>query len=106
MHTEADFTSVLRDFMARAARGTSDLARLTDISLNTLESWTAGRVRRPRFVADVLKLARALALDAADTTALLAAARHPPLATLQAQARQSADASLAALLAPWETAAP
>jgi tetratricopeptide (TPR) repeat protein len=106
MDTEADFASMLRTFMARAARGTSDLARLTDISLNTLESWSGGRVRRPRFVADVLKLARALALDAADTTALLAAAHHPPLATLQAQARQTADVDLAALLAPWETAAP
>src|SRR6185436_38595 len=97
-----DFTSVLRAFMERAQRTNTDLARLSGIPLSTLEHWTAGRVRRPRFVTDVLKLARALMLDELDTTTLLIAAEHPPLSMLQAQAQQSSDPHLTALLVSWE----
>jgi tetratricopeptide (TPR) repeat protein len=98
-----DFTTVLRSFMARALRTNSDLARLAGISLHTLEHWTAGRVQRPRFVADVLKLAQALALDAEETTSLLLAAGHPSLAQLRSQAQQTGDSNLNALLAPWQS---
>ncbi len=101
MEDRSDFTTTLRGFMARARRSNSDLAQLTSISISTIEKWTSGIVRRPRFVADVLTLAHALGLDAADTTALLRAAGHPPLATLDTQAKQTDDRALAALLATW-----
>ena len=101
MIEHTDFTSVLRAFMARAQRSTTDLARLTGLSINTLKNWRGGVVCRPQLVTDVLTLARALALDAADTTTLLMAARHPPLATLHAQAEQTCDSALRALLEVW-----
>ena len=64
MDTDADLTTILRTFMRQARRTPSDLAHLTGIALDTLGNWTAGKVRRPRLVSDVLKLVRALTLDA------------------------------------------
>jgi tetratricopeptide (TPR) repeat protein len=100
-----DFTGQLRTAMARALRTNKDLARLTGISINTLEKWTSGLVQRPRSTLDVLKVARALALTSADASALLAAAGHPALHQLQEQVRQSNDPDLAAVLAAWPPAA-
>ena len=105
MEDRSDFTTTLRALMARSRRSNSDLAQLTGISTSTIENWTTGIVRRPRSVADLLKLARVLALDAADTTTLLTAAGHPSLATLHAQAEQTGDRALAALLDTWPLAA-
>lgn len=102
----ADFAATLRQFMARSRCTNHELAGLTGISVHTIENWTSGEVRRPRFVGDMLKLARALALDAQSTTAFLVAAGHPPLSQLQARAQQSSDSTLAALLTYWEQPAP
>ena len=104
MEVAVDFSTALRAFMARAVCTNSDLARLTGISVRTIEKWTAGEIRRPRFVADLLKVARALTLDDRDTTALLRAGGHPPLTILRAQACQAADPQLTALLASWDAA--
>jgi tetratricopeptide (TPR) repeat protein len=101
-----DFTTLLRSFMARAVRSNRDLAQLTGIAIRTIEGWTAGEMRRPRYVADVLKVARALQLDAADTTALLHVGGHPPLDALQTQAGQTGDPQLTALLVSWEPSVP
>jgi hypothetical protein len=98
---QADFTSLLRALMSQALRTNKDLARLTGLSIYTIENWTGGKIQRPRFATDVLKIARALALDTQATSALLAAAGHPPLAALHTQAQQTADQDLAALLATW-----
>lgn len=106
MGEHTDFATVLRTFMARARRKNMDLAHLTGISIHTIEHWTSGAVRRPRFMPDVLKLAYALTLNAQDTTILLTAAEHPPLDTLQAQAQQTGDGKLLGLLAPWDSGAP
>jgi tetratricopeptide (TPR) repeat protein/transcriptional regulator with XRE-family HTH domain len=97
-----DFATTLRAFMTRARCTNSELARLTGISIHTLEYWTAGRVRRPHFVTDLLRIARALSLDASDTSTLLSAAGHPALSALQAQAQQSGDQELNTLLSFWE----
>src|SRR4051794_28980585 len=101
MERDADFTTILRAFMHQALRTPMDLARLTGISLATLGNWTTGKVRRPRVVNDVLKLARALGLDAQEATILLGAADHPPLTTLQPEAHKTKNAELLALLEPW-----
>jgi tetratricopeptide (TPR) repeat protein len=98
-----DFAALLQAYMARALRTNRDLAQLTGIALRTIENWTSGEVRRPRSAPDVLKLARALALDPADTNALLQAAGHPPLETMR---EQTADPRLQALLATWAAAPP
>lgn len=96
-----DFSSMLRAAMARSLRTNKDLACLTGISINTLEKWTSGLVQRPRSARDVLKLARALALSAAEASALLSNAGHPALSVLQHQAQQTGDPALVALLAAW-----
>lgn len=101
MEEQPDFTTLLRSFMARAVRSNRDLARLTGIAFPTIENWTAGKVRRPRFVQDVLRLAHALALNEIDTTALLLAAGHQPLAQLQANTAHLGDPQLVALLRIW-----
>src|SRR4051812_13783096 len=106
MDDQRDFTTLLRAFMARALRSNRDLAQLTGIAIRTIEGWTAGEMRRPRYVTDVLKVARALQLDAVDTTALLRAGGHPPLDALQTQASQTGDPQLTALLASWEPSVP
>jgi tetratricopeptide (TPR) repeat protein/transcriptional regulator with XRE-family HTH domain len=101
MDEHTDFATILREFMTRTHRTPTDLARLTGLSINTLKNWTSGVVQRPRVVSDLLTLAHALALDATDTTSLLTAAGHPPLATLHAQVEQTGDSSLRMLLAAW-----
>jgi tetratricopeptide (TPR) repeat protein len=101
MKDGAHFTTTLRVYMARAVRSNRDLALLTGISIRTIEKWAVGEVQRPRFVTDVLKLACALTLSEQDTTNLLRAAGHPPLDSVRAQALQTGDAQLLALLAPW-----
>jgi tetratricopeptide (TPR) repeat protein len=104
MDNQADFTIVLRAFMNRAQRTPTDLARLTGLSFHTVRNWTDGKVRRPRIVNDVLKLARGLALDAQDATTLLTAAGQPSLHILQVQAQQTSDPELISLLDFWSTA--
>src|SRR3954470_11231379 len=102
MEAPVDFTTTLRRLMTRAKCTNRDLAQLTGISVNTIENWRGGEVRRPRFVSDVLKIAHALGLNTIDTTILLTAAGHPSLAQLQDQAEQINDLALAALLVSWE----
>src|SRR5689334_12189306 len=101
MAEAADFAALLRAVMARKLRTNTDLARLAGISVNTIENWTSGEVRRPRFVVDILKLAEALTLNAQETNALLAAAGHPSLQRLQQQAQKTGDTRLSTLLARW-----
>jgi LuxR family maltose regulon positive regulatory protein len=102
MDDVVDFASVLRSSMARARQTIPNLAQLTGLSASTLRNWIEGKVRRPRLLRDVLLLARALELDAADTTLLLTAAEYPPLQVVQAKAQQTRDAESLALLAFWD----
>jgi predicted ATPase len=104
MNEDCNFASLLRAFMARALCTNQNLARLTGISVRTIEKWTAEEMRRPRYLLDVLKVARVLLLNAQDTTALLCAAEHPPLAVLQAQICQTDDPQLMSLLSWWDSA--
>jgi tetratricopeptide (TPR) repeat protein/transcriptional regulator with XRE-family HTH domain len=104
MDDYADFSTVLRAYIYRARRTTTDLAQLTGLSVNTLRNWTAGKVDRPREVGDVLKLARALELGVEETSALLRAAGHSSFAQLQMQAQHITNPRLSALLAWWNPA--
>jgi tetratricopeptide (TPR) repeat protein len=101
MNDSTGFATILREHMARAARTNHQLVQLTGIALRSIENWTSGKVRRLRLAADVLKLARALDLDALETNVLLRTTGHPPLDALRAQASQLADTSLQQLLATW-----
>src|SRR3954452_4889549 len=104
MDDEGDFTTLLRVYMVRAVRSNRDLAQLTGIAIRTIEGWTSGEMRRPRYVSDVLKVARGLLLDAEDAAALLQAVQHPPLAIAEAQASQMDDAQLRELVVNWQSA--
>lgn len=103
--TPGAFADALRAFMERERRTNSDLAQLTGISVRTIEKWAAGEARRPRFVADLLKVGRGLALSLDETDALLHAAGHPGVAKLTAQGEQTGDATLLALLDRWRPSA-
>jgi tetratricopeptide (TPR) repeat protein/transcriptional regulator with XRE-family HTH domain len=100
-----DFAALLQQLMDRVQRRDADLARMTAIPARTIEKWRRGEVRRPRHLADLLKLAQALALDAGQTTQLLQAAGYPDLGALHQEAQQAPDAALARLLETWSPAA-
>jgi tetratricopeptide (TPR) repeat protein len=102
----ADFATLLQHLMARAQRRDSHLARLTAIPARTIEKWRRGEVSHPRHVADVLKLAQALALDATEATQLLEAAGHPSLAALRQKAQETPNPTLTALLEVWPLVSP
>lgn len=106
MHQPDDFSEVLRTFMAHTRRSDSDLSHLTGIPARTIEKWRSGVVRRPRQATDVIKLARALNLDAEATTTLLTRAGHLPLETIRQKAQATKDAASLALLSSWPAVAP
>src|SRR4051812_5815866 len=61
MDKPQDFAEILQAFIAQARHSKTSLAELAGIPIGTIENWTDGTVRRPRWVRDVLKVAQALA---------------------------------------------
>jgi tetratricopeptide (TPR) repeat protein/transcriptional regulator with XRE-family HTH domain len=101
MPRSSSFTTVVNRYVARALYTAGQLANLTGVSKETIANWLEGKVRKPRQWRDLVKLARALHLNEAETTELLKAAGHLSIAALLARADNDADR---ALLAPWNTA--
>jgi tetratricopeptide (TPR) repeat protein len=60
------------------------VSRLSGVSRRTLENWLSGHTRQPRGWHNLVRVALALRLNAAETDALLHAAGQPPLAQLHA----------------------
>lgn len=83
MDTPFQFADVLEAFTHRAGYRTSQLAHLSGLPQKTVENWVKGRVQRPRAHTDLLKLAKVLRLNAADTAQLFAAAQHPMMGLLE-----------------------
>ena len=84
MEEATDLAGVLGRFVERSGYNVGQLSRLADIPKRTIANWLGGQVSRPRHVADLLKLAAVLHLDERETSALLAAAGHPPVPQLLA----------------------
>ncbi|OQY82072.1 MAG: hypothetical protein B6D41_18710 [Chloroflexi bacterium UTCFX4] len=77
--------------------------KLRGVAKRTLANWRNGIVKHPRLWEELVLVAAALELDAAQTDELLHAARHQPLAELRAREPR---ADRLALLARWEADAP
>ncbi len=73
------------------------LSRLSGISRRTLENWLYGNTLRPRYVDQILHVARALQLHAVDTDRLLLSAGHPTLTRLRQKKQLKAD-----ILLEWQ----
>lgn len=77
---------VLGRFVQRSLYSHGQLAELSGVPKNTITNWLGGRVKRPHRWQQLLRIAAALDLTAAETDALLQAAHHAPLAQLRAEA--------------------
>jgi predicted ATPase len=97
-----EYAVVFGRVLAETHTSVRRLAFLSGVSRRTLENWTDGTVRRPRYWEPVLQVARVLHLPAAETDALLLAAGQPSLATLQ---KAHAGGAHAGLLAVWQSPA-
>jgi predicted ATPase len=73
------------------------LARLSDISRRTLENWLYGYTLRPRYIDQILQVARALKLPAVKTDRLLLSAGYPTLTRLKQKNQLSPD-----ILLEWQ----
>jgi len=102
MDISLHFADVLQQLMRRPNYWyTAGLvSKLSGIPRATIENWLDGQVRKPRRWQDLVKVADALRLSAAETTHLLQIAGYPSLETLLAQAEGAHDR---ALLASWTT---
>jgi len=92
------FQETLTTFVYRARYSAGQLADLTGIPKRTVANWLSGRVRRPRQWQEVVRLAAALHLSAAETDDLLTAAGHENLSTLRRDAGSGGEQGL---LASW-----
>ncbi|MCA9976606.1 MAG: hypothetical protein KC413_12680, partial [Anaerolineales bacterium] len=88
------FGDVFAEYVKGMELTAGRLAKLTNISCSTIESWLEGRVRRPRRWQDVVSMAAALRLCEEDANRLLQASGWPTVTQLisQAQVEQNADA--------------
>lgn len=73
------------------------LARLTGISRRTYENWLYGNTLRPRYIDQILQVARALQLQAVDTDRLLLSAGYPTLTRLRQNKQLQPD-----ILLEWQ----
>ncbi|MBB5873625.1 tetratricopeptide (TPR) repeat protein [Allocatelliglobosispora scoriae] len=75
-------SDVLQQVMQRVGVGAQTLSKLTGVPRTAIDNWRDGTVRRPRHWRPLLRIAGALLLSRDETDALLAAAGHPRLDTL------------------------
>lgn len=100
-----ELADVLGRYVERAGYTPGQLARLTGLPKATIVNWLEGRVKRPRGVEDLLKLAALLHLSELEAGELLQTAGQPPPAELIELAQKEGNRALLALLAPWLKAA-
>jgi tetratricopeptide (TPR) repeat protein len=88
------FGDVFAEYVKRMELTAGRLAKLTNISCSTIESWLEGRVRRPRRWQDIVSMAAALRLGEEDANRLLQASGWPTVTQFisQAQIEQDTDA--------------
>lgn len=110
--TNPPFGDLLEDFVTREKRSANWIAEYINellgrkdlLSRKTIESWLNGAVRRPRDWKQILYVAQALDLTAAEADQLLQAAGHQKIALLRQEAESQNNAAICSLLAFWEEA--
>lgn len=85
------FTELLIQFQQQKGYTPGQLARRSGLPKMTIINWLQGRVKRPRFWQDVIKLAQAMNLNRPEEENLLDAAGYPPLANLVNNIQDEAD---------------
>lgn len=95
------FYEVLDKFIKHSGQSLPRLEELTAVPQKTIESWLEGRVKHPRKAVDLLRLAKAMRLNLAETNELLAAANHKSVQALLAEAREQNAKTALDLLAFW-----
>ncbi|HYO51000.1 MAG TPA: tetratricopeptide repeat protein [Chloroflexia bacterium] len=94
------FADLLKQHVTRTWHTPGQLANLSGLPKATIVNWMEGRVSKPRYRFDLIKLAAALHLDAWSANELLQSAGYPSLAEL----RGLADEEEKSLLATWDSA--
>jgi tetratricopeptide (TPR) repeat protein len=100
MGNTASFSNLLKEHVIRTYYTPGQLSKLTGLPKATIVNWMEGRVNKPRYRADLLRLAAALHLDVAAATELLQSAGYPSLSELLS----FPDDEEARLLAHWNGA--
>ncbi len=72
------FAELLTEFTERTGISDAELARVLNVSRQTIFRWKEGLVEKPRYREDVLRIADKLRLTPAERDALLLAAGFPP----------------------------
>src|SRR5919108_4766085 len=91
MHTPFQFADVLHQLMRRPRLSYTPglVSKLSGVPKATIVNWLDGQVKKPRHWQDLVRVADALRLSAADTTRLLQAAGHQPIEALIAEAERT-----------------
>ena len=103
---QPQFATTFSQFINQNNHSYGQLAQSSGIPKRTIANWATGKVKQPRYRADVIKLAVALELNNTEATQLLAAAGFPSIDALLAQAEARQDETLLAELARWSIAPP
>ncbi len=92
------FADILGHYVQRSRYSAPQVAALSGLSRRTIANWLGGVALKPQQWQGVVKMAAALKLNEAETSHLLTAAGHPPIAKLRQTAVHNDDLNL---LAPW-----
>lgn len=101
MDTEVQFADTLKKYVKASKYSLGQLSQLSGIPKTTIANWIQGRVKRPRTLDDLLKIAAALHLNESETSILLQAGAYPSLDEIVMH-RETIDVD--DLLAPWANA--
>ncbi len=99
-NTSRSFSEILNRYIEQSCYSTGQLAKLSGLPKATIVNWAAGRVSRPRYRKDLLKLAVSLRLDSRAATALFQSAGYSSLADPQMLPHDEEEARL---LQQWQT---
>lgn len=93
---------LLTQFIKRSGYTPGQLEKLSGVPKPTIVNWMEGRVKRPRVLADLVRLTAVLHLTEKDASQLLQSAGHPTIAELRRDLHQMPDETLTKLLDHWE----
>lgn len=96
------FGDVLTEFIESQQRSSGQLSVLSGVPKHTIVSWREGRVKRPRSIGDILKVAQALNLNMKDANRLLSAAGKSSIQGLMEKSAQEANLEYHDLLQKWQ----
>ena len=97
-----ELADILTQFIKRSGYTPGQLSKLSGVPKPTIVNWMEGRVKRPRTLNDLVRLAAVLHLNEGEASQLLQAAGHPAIAELRLDLAQMPDEPLEKLLANWE----